>query len=256
MAHLRTHHTLLVDKVLWPIHNKAFLSFKCVIYPPQCVRRPADGWTQLLAVLTSIFYALFCSNLDTEKLSGEWVSLDLISLFCMSVSLTFSLSLSLSPSLTPSTGELDNFSVEGVSFSVSFFITNSHLSMQMRCSTFFVLTFKTDLPYHHLNCTTVWKHPCVKCYVGKTNRALKSRIAEHCSIIRCKNLNSPVAVHFTQFNHLVSSLKYLAIEKVSFPPRGGNLDTLLARREHFWISNLQTRTPHGLNIDYDLWCFL
>ena len=71
--------------------------------------------------------------------------------------------------------------------------------------------------------------------------------------VRC-NLNSLVAAPLTQFNHRVSSLKYIGIEKVSLPPRGGDLD--LARREHFWIYKIKTCTPHGLNIDYDLRGFL
>lgn len=98
--------------------------------------------------------------------------------------------------------------------------------------------------------------PCGKSYVGKTSRSLKTRIAEHRSTIRCKNLNYPVAAHFVEFNHPISSLKYIGIEKVVLPPRGGDLDNLLSRREHYWIYHLKTLTPYGLNVEYDLKCFL
>ena len=98
--------------------------------------------------------------------------------------------------------------------------------------------------------------PCGKSYVGKTSRSLKARIAEHRSTIRCKNLNYPVAAHFVEFNHPISSLRYIGIEKVSLPPRGGDLENLLSKREHYWIYHLKTLTPHGLNVEYDLRCFL
>ncbi|KAJ0063651.1 hypothetical protein NL108_004773 [Boleophthalmus pectinirostris] len=98
--------------------------------------------------------------------------------------------------------------------------------------------------------------PCGKAYVGKTSRALKTRIAEHRSTIRCKNMNYPVAAHFVDFNHPISSLRYIGIEHVELPPRGGNLEMLLSKREHFWIHHLKTFTPHGLNIEFDLRCFL
>ena len=97
---------------------------------------------------------------------------------------------------------------------------------------------------------------CGKSYVGKTSRALKTRIAEHRSTIRCKNMNYPVAAHFAEANHPISSFRYIGIEHVTLPPRGGNLDLLLSRREHFWISYLKTLAPHGLNLDYDLRCYL
>jgi len=39
----------------------------------------------------------------------------------------------------------------------------------------------------------------------------------------------------------------MGIEKVSVPPRGGDIDTLLLRRELFWIVTLQTLSALGLN---------
>ncbi len=43
-------------------------------------------------------------------------------------------------------------------------------------------------------------------------------------------MNYPVAAHFLSFNH-VFCLRFLEIEKVSVPPRGGDIETLLLRRE-------------------------
>ena len=97
---------------------------------------------------------------------------------------------------------------------------------------------------------------CGKAYVGCTKRELKVRIAEHRSTIRCKNMTYPVAAHFVEANHPVSSLHYIGIEKVSVPRRGGEIEQILLKREAFWIQSLKTLSPFGLNVDFDLKSFL
>jgi len=62
-------------------------------------------------------------------------------------------------------------------------------------------------------------------------------------------MNYPLAVHFTDFNHPITSLRYIGIEKISSLRRGGDLDQILLKRESFWIHKLKTLTPHGLNVD-------
>ena len=89
--------------------------------------------------------------------------------------------------------------------------------------------------------------PCNLAYVGKTTRSLKIRIAEHRSSIRTKDQRSPVASHFMEAGHSVSTLRYIGIEHVKKPRRGGNIDTLLLRRESFHIHKLDTMHPRGLN---------
>lgn len=100
------------------------------------------------------------------------------------------------------------------------------------------------------------KCPCGLAYIGKTSRPLKIRISEHRSNIRNKDTKSPVAVHFAQFHHSVSSLRYLGIELVKLPSRGGNINSLLLKREAYWIYKLDTLSPRGLNEDFDLRPFL
>ena len=112
-----------------------------------------------------------------------------------------------------------------------------------------------------ITCTTthviyMLKCPCGKAYVGKTSRALKTRIAEHRSTIRNGDEKSPVALHFKQAHHNVSSLRYLGIEKVQRPRRGGDIDNLLLRRELWWIHYLKTMAPIGLNEEFDIRPFL
>ena len=98
--------------------------------------------------------------------------------------------------------------------------------------------------------------PCGLAYVGQTSRALKTRISEHRSNIRTKNPKSPVAQHFNKMGHSVAQLRYVGIERVTLPQRGGDIHNLLNRREAFWIYSLRTLQPDGLNEDYELSAFL
>ncbi len=94
--------------------------------------------------------------------------------------------------------------------------------------------------------------PCGLVYVGKTTRKLKQRISEHKSSICCNDREYPVAVHFNDARHDISSLRFCGIEKVSPPRRGGDHDLLLKCREAFWIYSLQTLSPKGLNDELPL----
>jgi hypothetical protein len=89
---------------------------------------------------------------------------------------------------------------------------------------------------------------CGKAYVGQTKIQFKQHIAEHCSSIRCKNIDYPVAPDIGEANHPISSLKYTGIEHVTLQRRGGNMEILLLL--------LLLPTPSGLNIDLDLRPFL
>ena len=93
---------------------------------------------------------------------------------------------------------------------------------------------------------------CSMVYVGKTTRKLKQRISEHKSSIRRNDRDYPVAVHFNDHKHDISSLRFCGIEKVDPPPRGGDHDLLLKRRELYWIHTLQTLAPRGLNDEFPL----
>ena len=89
--------------------------------------------------------------------------------------------------------------------------------------------------------------PCGLTYVGKTSRQLKQRMSEHKSSIRRNVREYPVAAHFNDANHDISTFFFIGIEQVSLPKRGGNLDLLLRQREAYWIHTLQTLAPKGLN---------
>ncbi len=56
--------------------------------------------------------------------------------------------------------------------------------------------------------------PCNKIDVGETPCSLKERITEHRSAINRKDLKIPVARHFCECNHKMSSFFFHGIEKV------------------------------------------
>ncbi len=98
--------------------------------------------------------------------------------------------------------------------------------------------------------------PCGLCYVGKTSRPLKNRISEHRCAIRHRDPKSPVAQHFANSRHSVSTLQHIGIEVVKCPRRGGDINILILQREAFWIFTLDTLSPRGLNEDFDIRPFL
>ncbi len=105
-------------------------------------------------------------------------------------------------------------------------------------------------------CFPTQQCPCGLAYIGKTTRKLKQRISEHKSSIRRNDPNYPIAIHFNNAHHDISSLRFCGIEQVTLPPRGGDHDKLLKQREAFWIYTLQTLAPKGLNDELLLTCFL
>ncbi len=98
--------------------------------------------------------------------------------------------------------------------------------------------------------------PCIKQYVGKTNRQFRTRIIEHMSAIRRKDLKSPVARHFVDMSHSVLYLNFVVIEKLTQTRRGGNLERRLLQKECRWIFYLKSLHPLGMNEDLSLNCFL
>ncbi|XP_030047084.1 uncharacterized protein LOC115461429 [Microcaecilia unicolor] len=83
---------------------------------------------------------------------------------------------------------------------------------------------------------------CGKCglqYVGQTQQCMFERFTDHKSRINCKK-DLPVSQHFNQSDHSLEDIKLTIIESVS------KIDDL-NKRETYWINELQTLHPHGLN---------
>ncbi|CAJ0933465.1 unnamed protein product [Ranitomeya imitator] len=97
--------------------------------------------------------------------------------------------------------------------------------------------------------------PCGLLYVGETSQSIRDRVSKHKSTIRCNNLLLPIPHHFAAAGHNISQLKFLILEQVPPPRRGGNRILTLKKREAYWIHTLDTLTPKGLNREYELSVF-
>ena len=87
---------------------------------------------------------------------------------------------------------------------------------------------------------------CNMQYVGETENALHIRMNGHRSDITTKKLDKPVAAHFNQPNHSYEDLRVIGIEKVKDRNNSRKWKKL---RERYWIFELRTLTPEGLNIE-------
>ncbi|KAE8629391.1 hypothetical protein XENTR_v10000473 [Xenopus tropicalis] len=95
---------------------------------------------------------------------------------------------------------------------------------------------------------------------GKTDQTLRLRMDGHRSAIstafRDGVTNKPVAKHFLEQGHRLPTFRYIAIDHVPLPRRGGDRSRLLLQRETFWIKTLNTLSPFGLNEYCSFSCFL
>ncbi|CAJ0941274.1 unnamed protein product, partial [Ranitomeya imitator] len=115
------------------------------------------------------------------------------------------------------------------------------------------------------------KCPCGLAYIGKTTQAVRDRISQHKSNIRCNRDHLPLPHHFRTMGHNIAQLKFKVVEQIEqgrrgqnrvkllkkpveqieHGRRGQNRVKLLKKRESYWIFTLQTLEPKGLNRDYD-----
>ncbi|XP_041430368.1 uncharacterized protein LOC121397558 [Xenopus laevis] len=125
-----------------------------------------------------------------------------------------------------------------------------------------------------MTCTTtmvvyIIKCPCGLLYCGKTVRQLKERVSMHRASIRAALdtnriidpskqdiAQQPVAKHWREAKHSPAQFKCMPIDHVPKPPRGGDIEKLLLKREAFWIFELDCVAPKGLNGQLQLNCFL
>ena len=128
-------------------------------------------------------------------------------------------------------------------------VTCKHLN----CSRF-IRSTKTGRSYiirHSFSCTSsylIYVITCTKCrkqYVGLTNRQLNVRINHHrTNIFNQKPIY--ISKHFNLPDHSINNLSVQAIDRVE----RSNPNPLqeLQKLESYWINNLQTLQPSGLNV--------
>jgi hypothetical protein len=104
----------------------------------------------------------------------------------------------------------------------------------------------------HATCTSsdlIYLIHCDICniqYVGETEQLLSSRLNGHRFDISHKDPDKPVAKHFNLPFHSIDNLKIKVIDLLH------TNDAVLRKiRESKWITKLNTKTPHGLNLIQD-----
>ncbi|XP_069492437.1 uncharacterized protein [Ambystoma mexicanum] len=97
---------------------------------------------------------------------------------------------------------------------------------------------------------------CSIYYVGMTTRKAKTRWSEHKSNIRTAAIKSPVSQHFKKERYNIAQIRFIILEQIKMPRRGGNIHKMLLQKETYWIEKLNTMQPNGMNAKWDLSCFL
>ncbi len=72
-------------------------------------------------------------------------------------------------------------------------------------------------------------------YVGKTSRALKTRITEYRSAICNQDVTTPVAMHFKKAQHDIFTFRYIAIEVVKIPVQEATLSHCSWEENYTWF---------------------
>jgi tripartite motif-containing protein 2/3 len=92
---------------------------------------------------------------------------------------------------------------------------------------------------------------CGKCglqYVGETGRRARDRLYEHLYSIKQSNrVQTPVSSHFSTSGHTFRDLRFQVIERCHTASDTTQTAVSRKRRELFWIWELKTITPAGIN---------
>ena len=103
---------------------------------------------------------------------------------------------------------------------------------------------------HKPNCqiiNLIYLLTCRSCgiqYVGETKRTFNARIKEHLADIKHAR-DKPVAIHMQ--THKNKAISFQIIHIVYSDPEDQNGTTLRKQKELYWIHQLRTPTPRGLN---------
>ena len=103
----------------------------------------------------------------------------------------------------------------------------------------------------HYTCQTrnvIYLITCKKCniqYVGETYRTFRTRMMEHICYVRRKDLQQPIGLHFNLRNHTIDDMKFQVIQKFMRKPIPRDPERI--SREEFWMDQLKTLQPQGLN---------
>ena len=110
------------------------------------------------------------------------------------------------------------------------------------------------------NCNTKNVVYCINCpcklfYIGQTGQAVKTRILQHRSRIKCKVQGAPLVSHFTELSHSENDLEWYVIFVIDKDRRGGSIQSTLTRKEAELIEKFHT-AQHGLNELDEVWALI
>ena len=90
---------------------------------------------------------------------------------------------------------------------------------------------------------------CCKCNLqyGSTSTEFKIRFRNHKSNMLNNRRTFELAVHYNSSEHDISQINFIIIEQITFFQNPLHLDQLLLTREAYWMTQLFTLNPHGLN---------
>lgn len=101
------------------------------------------------------------------------------------------------------------------------------------------------------------KCPCNLIYVGSTTRALKDCLEEHVRNIRKGSDKHHLYVHLKKMhNQSTAGMKFWGIEAPKCHWRTSNFVREISKGQSWWIQQLGSLLPGGLNREFDLKCFL
>lgn len=99
--------------------------------------------------------------------------------------------------------------------------------------------------------------PCGLQYVGSTIQAMNVRVNEHITNIKKCFLKHSVSRHYLEcHNKNPAGTTFIAIDRVNPDWRGSVNKREISRLETRWIYDLKCYTPFGLNVDWDVNCFI
>ncbi|XP_066925555.1 uncharacterized protein [Clytia hemisphaerica] len=120
-------------------------------------------------------------------------------------------------------------------------------------------TKRTYQIFHNVNCKStriIYLLECNKChiqYIGKSETQFNQRLNNHRSnAYRPRQETIPACKHFHQTNHDFNrDAKFTIIEQINETDIE-RMKRIILQRENFWIKELRTLAPHGLNQELNL----
>ena len=99
--------------------------------------------------------------------------------------------------------------------------------------------------------------PCSKQYIGRTKRELHIRLSEHVGKIKSGFPKHNLSKHYDKFHgRQLKGTSFFAIDNIRPHWRGTNMVRAISRLETRWIFSMKSFIPFGLNVDWDINCFL